>query len=209
MSTQHATDKAEVERALDRVFARPEFGDREETLLEKMFEWLGEFFDVDPDPTDAIDAAGTFINVVLVLVALALVTLIGRVLFQRYRLAAERRRQAAAEIDSHRERIRELFRASRAARADGDLRLALRLALFALVAGLGERGAIEYRDTWTYREILRHGDPGTSAATLLSGLVAELESKDFGNAPIEAGDVDRLEELCRTHLRTALEGEAA
>jgi hypothetical protein len=209
VSTAQGVGRGEVERALKHVFARPEFGEEEETLLDQFLEWLRGLFDVDADPAQAVDAAGVFVNVLLALAALALLVLLARALFARYRAVLERRRRAAAELEGHHERIRALYRAARAARAEGDLARALRLSLFALVAGLGQRGEIEYRDAWTYREIVRNGAPGKDVRELLARLVDELESKNFGRAPITPEDVLRLEELCRAHLPNVLEGEAA
>jgi hypothetical protein len=209
VTAQAGAGRAEVERALERVFARPELSDQEPTLLERFLDWLRETVGFDRDPAQAAEAAGTLVNVLLVTLGVLLGLLVARLLVARFRLAAARRRARESELEAHRERVRGLFRAAREARAAGDLRLALRMALFALVAGLGETGALPYRDSWTYREIVHRGAAGTEAAELLERLVDELESKEYGAAPIEARDVDRLEDLCRRHLGGLLEGAAA
>ena len=55
------------------------------------------------------------------------------------------------------ERVLALRAAARTARAEGDVRLALRQLFLALFLGLGERGDLRYHDAWTNRELLRRG----------------------------------------------------
>ena len=92
--------------------------------------------------------------------------------------------------------MNELLAEARAARARGDLPLALRLFFFALVVGLGRVGDLEYHDAWTNRELLQRGSPSPQVARSLEGVVRELDLKGFGRVPTVAGDVDRLEALC-------------
>ena len=95
--------------------------------------------------------------------------------------------------------------------ARGDSRLALRKLIFALVLGLGVRGDLRYRDSWTIRELLRRGRPSEEAQAVLVPLVSELEAKEFGRAETTEEDLDRLEALCDRHLGLApgATGEAA
>jgi hypothetical protein len=105
--------------------------------------------------------------------------------------------------DSVRARVAELLREARAARARGELTLALRLTFFALVVGLGRRGSLEYHDAWTNRELLVRGHPEPDVAALLAPLLVELDRKSFGGEPTRAVDVERMEELC---ARLGVEG---
>jgi hypothetical protein len=92
-------------------------------------------------------------------------------------------------------RLAELRARARRARAGGDLRLALRLSFQALLLALGGRGDLEFRPTWTNRELLRRGKPSRAALALLDGLVRELEPKEFGRDQVRESDLDRLEAL--------------
>ena len=98
------------------------------------------------------------------------------------------------------ERLRRLRAEAAAARAAGDLRLALRTNLFALVLGLGRTGDLVYRDAWTNRELLARGKPSKAVRALLEPLVRELEPKEFGSGDVLPSDVDRLEALVEEHL---------
>jgi hypothetical protein len=105
-------------------------------------------------------------------------------------------------------RIAELLARARAARGSGDLRLALRLYLLALLHAFGGSGDLEYRPTWTHRELLRRGRPSPAARALLEDLIRELEAKEFGRASIDGGDLDRLEALLERR-REVLAGASA
>ena len=78
--------------------------------------------------------------------------------------------------------------------------IVLRFLVLALVLGLGSRGDLEFRDAWTYRELLARGRPSPEANGVLGPLVEELEAKEFGHASIALDDLDRLEGLCRRYL---------
>lgn len=92
-------------------------------------------------------------------------------------------------------RVEELRARARAAERDGDLVLALRTHLFALVVGLGEVGDLEFRPTWTDRELLERGHPEPRVRDWLGGLLDELDPKTFGHQRVSVEDVRRLDGL--------------
>ena len=96
----------------------------------------------------------------------------------------------------------------RRAQANGDLALAIQKHLFALVLGLGGAGDLEYRASWTNRELLRRGAPAAEIERVLAPLVRELEPKEFGREVATDADVERLRELCDRYLGPLVE-EAA
>ena len=96
-------------------------------------------------------------------------------------------------------RIDDLRARAQAARAAGDLVLALRLHFAALVIALGTRGDLDYRDAWPNRELFERGRPSEPVAALLAPLVEELDRKGFGGAPASEEDVETFERLSR-HL---------
>lgn len=184
-----------VHEELDGILSGSEFGGRE-SMLQDFLERLLDRLDLGHlDGATAAVQWGLYVVLAAVLVWLVVVAI-------RYRPRARRDASSAAG-PSVRERVDALLAEARAARTAGDLRLALRLYLFALVVGLGERGEMRYHDAWTNRELLRRGHPSERARAVLEPLVDELEPKEFGRAPIEPADVARLEALCRDHLHTA------
>ncbi|MEW6074481.1 MAG: hypothetical protein AB1726_18035 [Planctomycetota bacterium] len=188
---------ADVVRArIDEILAGERAG-AGPTVLERFGEWMSETFALPAVSEEALR---------LLLWILAGLVLVLAVLLAA-RLVAPARRAARGDRGGEREpgpaakaRARALRREARQARAAGDLRTALRLSLFALVVGLGDRGDLAYRDAWTYRELLARGAPSGPARALLAPLVAELEAKGYGRVPATAADVDRLEALCTAHL---------
>ncbi len=92
-------------------------------------------------------------------------------------------------------RVAELRARARAAELDGDLVLALRTHLFALVVGLGEVGDLEFRPTWTDRELLERGHPEPRVKEWLGGLLDDLDPKTFGHQRVGVEDVRRLDGL--------------
>jgi len=201
-------ETAEVERVVERVYARPEFTEDERTLMDDFMDWISEQFDLDVDPSAAGGLLDGGMRFVLVLIGIALVWLLLRFARDYMRQRSKLRTDALAEKLAVHTKVRELYRGSLRARAAGDYRLAVRLGLFALVTGLGMNGALEYRDAWTYREILKYGLPDVSILRLLSELVDQLEAKEFGDEPVSEADLDQLEALCREHMGAVLEGES-
>jgi len=193
---QEGATRAEVAATVDDVLSRREFQD-ERSMLEDFIEWLFERFDLG-------DGAAVFGEVVfwIVLGVLAGLAIFFGVRFLAAGRSRRQRRRAAAGSrgPSVGERIAVLRREAHAARAAGDLRLALRKNLFALVLGLGSRGDLEYRDAWTNRELLFRGRPAPAMRDLLASVVADLEPKEFGREEVRAEDVERLEQLCAKYL---------
>jgi hypothetical protein len=184
----------EVADALQRVLARSEF-DHSKGLLEEVLDWIVERLG-SLDVAGSASASRVLLIALAVVLALALLAALARALKRR----ARRPRPAVQRQAAVRTRVAELRAAARAARARGDDALALRYLLFALVAGLGQRGDLRFRDAWTNRELVRRGEPSREARALLAPLIDELEAKEFGGAPVTPADVDRLEELCARWL---------
>lgn len=196
MQLEGTRSAEEVRAALERVLARPEFASRRSMLDE----WIeGAFERLDLDLSSGARDAFVVVGSIL------LVALLGWILLRVARaVRGEREGEAGGSSDegtpdTHR-RVAELRGAARAARARGELRLALRLSFLALVIGLSKQGAVAYRDAWTWRECLSRGKPRPDARALLEGLVGELEAKDFGTFPVLASDIARLEELLDIHV---------
>ena len=196
---------AEVKRTLDRIFARPEFVTDERTLLDDFLEWLGETVDLEANTGALNSVADLLVNVLVLVLALVFAWLVFRLAKEHAHRLRGRRSRVSDANSQIRQRVRELYAAAAQARAAGNTKLAIQLGLFALVTGLGARGAFKYRDAWTYREILAHGQPHEAAARLLNELVADLEAKEFGAEPVSEQDLDRLEGLCVEHLSGYLE----
>ena len=201
---QEPATREEVEATLREVLAGSEF-QRDRNMLMELLEWLAERLDLG----EGAAAVGEvlFWSLIGVLAVLTIYFLIrfaaaGRVR-RRQRLEGELRQGPTIP-----ERVARLRREAAAARKEGDLRLALRKNLFALILGLGGRGELEYRDAWTNRELLFRGKPAPKMRELLTAVVTELEAKEFGHEQVLARDVDRLEGLCELYLG-ALEEIAA
>jgi len=190
LATQGAS-RNEVGEALREVLRGPGFS-REPSLLEQALRWL---VDQLSGSGGAPGALRGFLVFALVVGGVAAAVLVVRALARR-----GARGVPSSAGDGKERRVRDLLVQAREAREAGELRRALRLFLFALVVGLGERGDLRYREAWTNRELLRRGAPSERAAALLGPLVEELEEKEFGRAPIDEADVGRLDELCRRWL---------
>ena len=184
----------EVRRVVDSVLDRSELDDSP-SLLQKVLTWIVEHLlpDAGPEVESAVEGLIYVIGTVLVVL---LLVLLGRLIWQRFK----RKRPVDTVEELVRTRVAELRGLAREARHAGDLPLALRFLLCALVVGLGQRGDLRYRDSWTNRELLERGKPKPRVRTLLRPLIDELEAKEFGNEPVTAGDVDRLQQLCRQWL---------
>lgn len=184
-----ARSPEEVAAALQRVLAETEIR-REPGLFEQAFQWILERLgQLDGPSGSAVEYAALLAAGVAIAF---LVVLCLRLLRRAQRRPAPEKAQAAAV----RTRVAELRAAARSARQAGDDALALRLLLFALVAGLGQRGDLRYRDAWTNRELVQRGEPSREVSALLGPLIDELEGKEFGRVPVTGADVDRLAELC-------------
>lgn len=187
-------DADEVGEALRRVFERPELQPDEPDLLERALEGLFEIlsgFDADPA------AAWTL----LWLVATA-VGLFGGWLLVRA-LAASARRRGVAEVAHDgrpapvdvEARLADLHARAAAARAAGDLTLALRLSFFALLVALSRRGDLDLRDAWTPREMLERGRPSARVREWLEPVLGELDAGLFGPRGVTPDDLQRFDVL--------------
>ena len=181
--------RAEVEAARDRVVADWR-GELEPSLLQRFLEGLSDFLGT---PEGA--AAPLVVRWILTILVVALLVFLLVRIVRRFgpRLAGAGAEVGAPDV---RHRVTELRDEARAAAERGDLGLALRLYVFALLLGLGERGDLRFRPAWTNRELLRRGDPGPEALRVLQPIVDELEPKEFGREPTTPADIRRLEELC-------------
>jgi hypothetical protein len=179
-----------VHAELERVLARGEFQE-EKSLLEELLERI--LPRLEPEHVSLI---GDALRWLLVSALIAVVVVLALRLVQRLLGRRGSRELAADGGDAGPEtRVAALLARARAARAAGDLRLALRHYLVAVLQAFGGSGELEYRPTWTHRELLRRGRPSAEARALLETLVGELEAKEFGRAGVEPSDLDRLEEL--------------
>jgi hypothetical protein len=203
-TVQAATPAAsEVRRVVEEVLARPEFRSaraREPSVLSRFWDWLSDWL----SSVFGISPAGAGQLILWVGCALLLAAAVF-VLLQLWRaMQSARASDGATALDPHAERrlrVGELLERARAASAAGELALALRLYFSALVIGLGERGDLEYRDSWTNRELLERGRPAPAALSLLKPLVPGLDRKSFGHEPTSPADVEALESLCARLLR--------
>lgn len=192
---QTAHDAAAVRGALERVFERPELAppgdDWLSDMLDELFEGLGA--------TAVTSEAAGWVLLILLGIALGLFgAWLGR---QMSSSAGARRRFGRTEVApalagaAPDDRVGELRRQAREARARGELALALRLGFAALLIGLGRAGGLEYRDTWTARELLARGRPEPEVERALAPLVEEIDAQTFGTSPVRAADLDQLDEL--------------
>jgi uncharacterized membrane protein len=200
-AADHADPEA-VRLALEHAFARtkPESHALRDFLMQKLgnvLEWLKNALGLGHGVFGS-----AFSWLVLAAIVIALVVLAVRVLpfVRRDRSSAT---DAGDASDARERRVAELRRRAGEAEAGGDHAQALRLYFWALVVGLGERGALEYRDAWTNRELLERGAPRAEVERVLRPLVPELDRKTFGRVPADADDVRRLSELCDEMLGRA------
>jgi hypothetical protein len=196
---QSAAAPGEIERALEDVYARPEFRDEPgilERFLDDFFDWLGGLFESGAADTDQlVSGAEVLLWTVLVVGAIGLAWLLFTIGAPRLRgwRAARAELEAGAELER---RVSLLRRRAREAESSGDWRLALRLHFFAAVVGLGELGSLDYRDAWTNRELLERGNPSGAVRARLSPLMTELDEYSFGLRPTGPEEVQRFSKLC-------------
>ncbi|MSR61256.1 MAG: DUF4129 domain-containing protein [Planctomycetes bacterium] len=188
----------EVRQALARALEGVRRTAEPEEPLSAWIEWLRAHAN-----DDTLEVLGVLLLVALIVGAIAVVgNLVLKHAFQRRPSAGEFVGGEGPEPDPA-ALARALAGAARAARDAGDLRLALRLFLQAVLVALGGRGDLELRPAWTNRELLARGKPSPAAQALLAPLVRELEPQEFGRAPVSAADVQRLEALLAEHLEGA------
>lgn len=189
-----------VRAALENVLARPEFQPPERTWRDwvadrwsELLDWLGDVFGSNGTSTATI--------ALYVLAALALGALVW-LAFRHWRRGGRvaTAKAGAAHADERALRAAQWLARARDARQHGDLAAALRCFFTALVVGLSEQGRLEYRDTWTYRELLERGAPRGDVRGVLAPLVPRLDAVSFGRATPELDEVERLDALCRQWL---------
>ncbi len=186
--------REEVREALEGVLRRRT--DEPPSLLDRVLEWLGDVLGAEGSR-----AVGEVVLwIVLVVLAVLLVVFLVRIARDGWNPTARLELETAAAGPTVAERVALLRAEAAQARARGEHRLALRKLFFALVLGLGSRGDLEFRDAWTYHELLARGRVTRARDALLAPLVNELEAKEFGDEPVHPADLERLEELCDRHL---------
>jgi hypothetical protein len=204
---ERAHGGAEVQAALERVFAHPRLRAREPDLLERGLERLLEVFsgfDVEPRAVTT-----------LLWVAAAVLAALGGWLLARA-LAGRARAPAAApaagdlppapvDVEA---RLADLRARAETARAAGDLELALRLSFSALLVALSRRGDLELREAWTPREMLARGRPSERARAALEPWLSELDRLLFGARGVTPEDLARFDAL-RANLLAEGRGGAA
>ena len=191
-----------IEKTLREVMEREGIPEEAQplSLIERLLELLPNF-------------GGAASSLLRITAALGLALVITSLIMILRRLPAWRARKrtslsAAAGERGHaeqqrRRRAAELRAQARECEASGDLTAALRLAFMALLVDLDESGEIEFRRSWTDRELLARGLQGHSSAagararleTLLSPLIDELEPLVYGGQPVTPRDLRQLEEV--------------
>jgi hypothetical protein len=189
-----------VRESAAEILSRPEFRPQEESWLQRFLRDLLAAIDFPR----AAEAGWVALWVLAGIGALFLGWLLARLLADAAlgRSAQSTAATHGSPLDLQKDvqrRIDELRARAQAARAAGDLVLALRLHFAALVIALGTRGDLEYRDAWTNRELFARGRPSEPVGALLAPLVEELDRKGFGGAPASEEDVETIERLSR-HL---------
>lgn len=110
---------------------------------------------------------------------------------------AQRAGATAAMPGGVREKVEGLLARAREARGAGDRLLALRLSFAAYVIGLSRRGDLDFRESWTNRELALRGAHTPALRDALVPLVDELDPLVYGGRPVREEHLDRLEGLCR------------
>lgn len=203
-----------VRAAVERVAAREELRslyDDHQGLLERFLNWLSGLGDSPRDASSLGDSATSsvmnFLPVLLWILVISLVV-IGIVVLV-VRTWPRSGKDAGDGLDAERraELIAEQLARARAARAAGDLGLALRLFWGALVTGLGRTDELAFRSAWTCREMLRRTRRRGPAVELLDELLPRVERLEFGREVITTADVEQLERLCDERLVRVLAKE--
>jgi hypothetical protein len=182
------------------ILSRPEFRPQEESWLQRFLRDLMAAIDSPRAAEAGWVALWVLAGIGALLVGWLLARLLAEASLGRRAHGTAGTRGSPGDLQGDvQRRIDELRARAQAARAAGDLVLALRLHFAALVIALGTRGDLEYRDAWTNRELLARGRPSEPVAALLAPLVEELDRKGFGGAPASEEDVETIERLSR-HL---------
>ena len=193
MSTlQEPVDVEHVRDVLRAVMER-EGIPREPSEPGALMRWLADEFGA---LFEGLGESSGFLIVTLIVLSLAF---LAAIIFAAVRGRAgrwrARARRSVERSEAVRLRVEELRSRARSAEIAGDLVLALRTHLFALVVGLGEVGDLEFRPTWTDRELLERGNPEPRVKRWLGGLLDELDPKTFGQQVVTVDDVRRVDGL--------------
>ncbi len=193
---QDGVDPVTVRRALAEVLTREQIPTppREPTALEQ---WFSDLFTAVFGAGDGSGLARFLTLGSIAFLIVLVVAFVGPGLVRRFSRGARRGLASSVDRQARRARARELFAQAREAESSGDLVLALRLDLFALLVALGEEGTLDFRPGWTDRELLDRGAPPRQVRARLAPLLDELEPKTFGHVPAEASDLRRMESLMR------------
>jgi Domain of unknown function (DUF4129) len=188
---QDRVDPEVVRASLERVLAREGIPalPREPSWIER---WLSELMTSLGGAAEGLDLARLLL-IVLGVMAVALV--VGLVLPRVRSRASSSSADQDPTAQQRRARARELRLQARQAEEGGDLALALRLGLFALVVALSEEGTLDFRPAWTDRELLARGAPPLRVRERLEALLDAFEPKTFGGVSTEPGDLRALEAL--------------
>ena len=189
---QEPVDAERVHEVLRSIMER-EGIPREPAESGALTQWLADKFG---SLFDGLEGSSDALIVVLIVLSVAFVITLG-IAAARGRAGRWRGRDARRVEKSQavRLRVEELRARARAAEMDGDLVLALRTHLFALVVGLGEVGDLEFRPTWTDRELLERSHPEPRVKQWLGGLLDDLDPMTFGHRLVSVEDVRRLDGL--------------
>ncbi|MDP6838323.1 MAG: hypothetical protein QF724_05240 [Planctomycetota bacterium] len=165
-------------------------------------EWLAELFSVSPGTADVIGEVALGLAMAVLLAALTILLLR---LWRRSQVPLRAGAgQEASPAEQLRDHVADLRKRARAAEERGDWVLALRLEFFALAVGLGESGALEYRDAWTNRELLERGHPRQEVRARLLPILGDLDAKTFGGAACNRDDVRHLAQITDSLLTGGL-----
>lgn len=186
--------REEIRTAVEDVLEHPDFavGDAEGSWIDQLFGDTDLSGDVGVEMFSGLARLASVLSIVGGIVLVAAV--IGSMAL-RWR---NRYRPDTSEGDSMgRERsVAEMLELAREAREQGDLRDALRWAFGALVIGWARNGDLEWKPSFTHRELIERGQPQGDVRARLEELVVGVDARVFGDEPTTEADLDRVLELC-------------
>lgn len=188
--------REEIRAAIDRVLEHPDFGGGEETEGES---WLDGLFDgAEESGSTEIGQLEGVADLAEMVLLIGGVVLVGLVLASLAFQIRKRFRPEAVEGDElRRERtVAEMLGRAREAREGGDPREALRWAFGALVLGWARGGRLEWKPSYTHRELIARGQPEPEVRAWLDELVVGVDARVFGREPTTEADLERVFELC-------------
>ncbi len=165
-------------------------GEQEPGWLARFLRWLAGRLGLD---LSSVDVSLVF-AIIAVTFTLLCVVWIARGRRRRVRGLDARTTQAGIDSPGG-ARALAIRREALEAEERGELALALRLNLFALVVGLSEHGDLEYREAWTNRELVERGRPRPEVRDRLTDLLDDIDPKTFGRTRTTPEDLRRVEAL--------------